>query len=401
MTTESPVSKSNRTVPFTMLSVVGIAIGCATLLLVEQDDNSQQTAQAADATKRSPQESYRSTRDQVSRALVKQVFAQLNRQNTKGKKPNVEQLRKQYPLESLRQRLAYESRLQTNRPQPKLTAAATKRLEREEASQLTYFMSVRRKSLQALHSANAQQFINQSGFGRSRMGFSPSPVYLPTPSPELLPLAQGPRLTPDSTATANIDLPLTDAPTVDNPFQMPSRSGLLDFHVGSRLGFLSPATFGYVKSRDQVAGFASHAFTVMPQLHGSKSKPKNKSRTKADGNQSGSWLIRRLELVSLLVHKTPRVYVSKHLPRMDELSGTETRPLTAHERRGLQQLRSGEDLAVEAAPNAVRMVGSLRATKRCLECHSVQRGELLGAFTYLLQRNPPIRVQPPSDVPAA
>lgn len=33
---------------------------------------------------------------------------------------------------------------------------------------------------------------------------------------------------------------------------------------------------------------------------------------------------------------------------------------------------------------------SLRASKQCLQCHKVQRGELLGAFTYELQRDPAI-----------
>jgi hypothetical protein len=30
------------------------------------------------------------------------------------------------------------------------------------------------------------------------------------------------------------------------------------------------------------------------------------------------------------------------------------------------------------------MLGSLRAAKQCLDCHNVQRGELLGAFSYRL-----------------
>ena len=31
-----------------------------------------------------------------------------------------------------------------------------------------------------------------------------------------------------------------------------------------------------------------------------------------------------------------------------------------------------------------QMLGSLRAAKPCLDCHNVQRGELLGAFSYRL-----------------
>jgi hypothetical protein len=53
----------------------------------------------------------------------------------------------------------------------------------------------------------------------------------------------------------------------------------------------------------------------------------------------------------------------------------------------LKRLRSDEDLVIDDAPNRIRMVGSLRAGKGCLECHSVRRGELLGAFSYVLMGN--------------
>ena len=42
------------------------------------------------------------------------------------------------------------------------------------------------------------------------------------------------------------------------------------------------------------------------------------------------------------------------------------------------------------------MLGSLRATKECLQCHRVEHGALLGAFSYELLRDPQID---PSDVP--
>lgn len=39
---------------------------------------------------------------------------------------------------------------------------------------------------------------------------------------------------------------------------------------------------------------------------------------------------------------------------------------------------------IEESPDRLRMLGSLRTTKQCIECHSVRRGELLGALTYEL-----------------
>ena len=57
------------------------------------------------------------------------------------------------------------------------------------------------------------------------------------------------------------------------------------------------------------------------------------------------------------------------------------------EARALQSLREGEDLVAEATTHRIEMMGSLRATKQCLDCHHAHRGDLLGAFSYELQRD--------------
>jgi hypothetical protein len=106
------------------------------------------------------------------------------------------------------------------------------------------------------------------------------------------------------------------------------------------------------------------------------------------------------EPVSLLKSKTPAVYVSKVLPRMDELKDARTRPLTEFEAAALAKLRAGEDLDSRSSLNRIHLLGSVRALKQCLECHNVQRGELLGAFSYELMRVPP-RSAMPGDEPAA
>jgi hypothetical protein len=84
----------------------------------------------------------------------------------------------------------------------------------------------------------------------------------------------------------------------------------------------------------------------------------------------------------------PRVYVLDHLPRMDQLSSDDvlTRALDEFEKESLEKLRTEEDLVVREEDGVHRMLGSLRAAKQCLECHSVDRGELLGAFSYVLRR---------------
>jgi hypothetical protein len=121
----------------------------------------------------------------------------------------------------------------------------------------------------------------------------------------------------------------------------------------------------------KVIGFVSHGFHE-PQWVGREAPP--------------AWVLERLELVSLLKFDEPRVYVLDHLPRMDQLSGDDvpTRPLDEFETSALKRLRTDEDVVTADEGEHVRMLGSLRAAMPCQECHSVHRGELLGAFTYVL-----------------
>jgi hypothetical protein len=112
----------------------------------------------------------------------------------------------------------------------------------------------------------------------------------------------------------------------------------------------------------------------MPKLEDAGHKP------------DGRWLIRRIDLVSLLTHEQPVAYVSVNLPRMDELRGAATRPLTQFERRALTALRAGSNLQVDASADHIQMLGAIRAVKQCLDCHDARRADLLGAFSYRLQR---------------
>ena len=68
----------------------------------------------------------------------------------------------------------------------------------------------------------------------------------------------------------------------------------------------------------------------------------------------------------------------------------DVRGLGAFEEEALASLEKGEDVIARATTNRIEMVGSLRAAKQCLQCHDAKRGELLGAFTYELIRDPAI-----------
>src|SRR5579863_1609482 len=163
-----------------------------------------------------------------------------------------------------------------------------------------------------------------------------------------------------------------------------SESALLGMHETGSRNFANSGRNGFVIDKHRVAGFQSHAFSKVPKVPASDGKP-------------AAWRIVRLELISLLKHKVPVAYISKHLPQMDELRNAPTRPLDEFERQSLDRLKSDEDVVTDETPDRIRMVGSLRAGKNCLDCHSVRRGELLGAFTYDLVPSRPIRKKPQQE----
>ena len=99
----------------------------------------------------------------------------------------------------------------------------------------------------------------------------------------------------------------------------------------------------------------------------------------------GRWKVHRLELVGLLVHDEPAVYVSKSLPRMNKTRNLPTRPLDEFEQYGLQILRNGKDLFTSEDLHGIRLLGAIRSTQKCIGCHEGTEGELLGAFSYELR----------------
>jgi len=144
---------------------------------------------------------------------------------------------------------------------------------------------------------------------------------------------------------------------------------LSQLHEESFLDFVHPRGFGYFRDRRHVAGFQAHQMSRAP-------------------GPAERWTVQTIDLISLLLHDEPVAYITDHLPRMDELRSAPTRPLDELENKGMEALRSGEDLVMEKTATAVRMVGVLRSVRQCLSCHGGERGDLLGAFSYTLARDP-------------
>jgi hypothetical protein len=98
------------------------------------------------------------------------------------------------------------------------------------------------------------------------------------------------------------------------------------------------------------------------------------------------WEIHALDLVGLVIHETPKVYVSKRLPEMKELKNTPIRDLDVFESEGLEELVNGKDLYVRSKEGTLRVLGPIRAGQACLKCHGdTKEGDMLGAFSYTLR----------------
>jgi hypothetical protein len=257
-------------------------------------------------------------------------------------------LEERYPYESVQARLAYERPIDGH---PRFSEESLTSLE----DQVRDNESTRRtQALKEIHRTYVWKFVNSEGFGVGRVV---GPGYFARiDDAESIPLAHS---VPDYVTATRGSVEPTD----------PSWSALNRLHGNSFLDFANASGFGYVKDREHVAGFQTHHFRQLPEVESTK-----RSR----------WRVQNLELVSILKFSEPAVYVTDQLPRMDQLQDAPTRPLDAFEQSRLPALRHGDDLAVDAAPDRIRMLGAIRAVKQCLACHMAERGDLLGAFSYQL-----------------
>lgn len=276
-------------------------------------------------------------------------------------RPKWVELSDAYPYESVASRLTYEEqgkrRIDAQDVGPRKVETAMLAIFEERLEQSHVSVLWREASLRNLHANSVEQFVKSPGFGAARMLWRPDPQRVEIPEPETFPLPKG-VLSPSGDS---MDYPIMQAPgRVQTGFTS-------DLHEESLFSFFNPLAFGYVKDREHVVGFQPHAFSRRPEV-------------------PVIWRMDKLELVSLLKYKQPSVYLSEYLPRMKELREAKTRPLDEFEKNALNALRHGEDIQVESSHEQIRMLGAIRAAKQCLKCHDVERGELLGAFSYGLRR---------------
>src|SRR5438132_363756 len=288
-----------------------------------------------------------------------------------------------YPLESMADRLAYESRRKPGTAGADRAAAVSpilrqagvepelSRLEEKIQEQLYGATATRDFHLHFLHDNAVSDFINSPGFGVSRR-IEPRAEYIELPPPPRISLPPPPHDSPwEDSGTARV----SDSAAAGGPASRlpPAEQSLRGLHEDGFLDFVNPGCFGVVWDRQRARGFQVHHFRKMPGLAEASSAKER-------------WRVQRLELMSLLRHEEPAVYLSDHLPRMYELRDAPTRPLDAFETRALPALQGGGDLRFECSSDQIQMLGSIRALKQCTACHAAERGELLGAFSYTLRR---------------
>lgn len=252
------------------------------------------------------------------------------------------------PLESIAERLP-EPKPATLEPKPQTNSPGI--FDEFAESYSRDYRSHRNLSIQFIHNSTLAAFDRAAGFGGIRMivihpkaedfvaDFTP-PV--PQPGPNSPPiLSRGQKIS-----------------SSDRPF-------VRQLHLESRLDFTNPLGSGFVKSRGEVAGFQSHRFSKVPKTD--------------DG-----WKPVRIDLISLVMHEKPLVYISENLPRMQDIGNLKTRDLDDFEQAGLAHVRKTDELFMHGNENALRVIGALRSVKECQKCHGGQVGDLLGAFSYTL-----------------
>lgn len=259
--------------------------------------------------------------------------------------------RERFPIESIEDRLPLQT---IDQDRPASTFNEPRLAKIEEFVEMEFRLVERRAwELKYLHERAVSRFVNSSGFGVGRMNNR-------WINEKRLEYPRDARLIP-SPLTPPLKLSSIDQPQLTTEVDQPSIDSL---HQASIVDFVNFEGWGYFKDHHHVTGFQSHHFSKVPE-------------------SPGKLKVTSIELIGWL-HGEPKAYVSENLPSMSELLDAPTRPLDAFEEDALAKLRNGEDIVTKSERNGLRLFGSIRSAKQCINCHGGQRGDLLGAFSYQL-----------------
>jgi hypothetical protein len=279
----------------------------------------------------------------------------------------IDDWRQEFAFRSVADRLQYEENATPSDATIAAETAATLKPEIEQRlarfEQHNSHSGSRVRMLERLHDDTRAEFEVLTGFGPIRM-MRLHRRYLELPPDEQAPVPQP----QPAEAPSEFDERWTSLETI--PIPGVDQDKLLTLHDVGLSDFLDPERMGYVQDREHVAGFDSHRFKQLPELYASAG--------------SNRWEVQRLELIGLLSHDRPVAYVTEHLPDLEEMGEAAVRELDEFEHDALKQLQTERDIVTAEHGSSIRMLGAVRASQSCLECHQVQRGDLLGAFSYII-----------------
>lgn len=262
------------------------------------------------------------------------------------------ELRLQYPVTSLNSRLSFEETgNQKDESEILLLDSDVEQRLAEFEQGLDLENSYRGIALSQLHNDTYRRFAAAEGFGPARMAMIPKKGRLDhlaySRDPTALPLS----LKSQANTSASVITESVHTEVLKDSFDSDSFGDITDSKYG--------------------AGFETHGPHHL-----------NTAIGVMDDDDTASWQLTRLELVSLLRHDEPRVYVAETIPLMNELADIPHRALNKFEAEALPQLKTQRDTVIKETPDGAVMLGAVRAASDCLQCHNGPRGKLLGAFSY-------------------
>ncbi len=220
----------------------------------------------------------------------------------------------------------------------------------------------------------------------------------------------------ESESKPNRDLPLITSPDFSAISKRPSRRwkivGLILLLIPALLWLLMTALRQYSRSYDYAGRMPLRKWNSSDSMHayfvdrfvasdgfGGFRMPRTRTVSTEQELKLGerTFLVTEMDLISLGQGTGLTKHYAKTPPFAYDRTFESTkallvyashRPLLKTESDAIQELVAGKNTVFANGDSKMLIVGAVRATESCQQCHKVAVGELLGAFTYTLVPSP-------------